>query len=246
MLRNNGVFSIVDGAHALGHLPLDVHDIGMDFMGCSGHKWLCGPAGTGVGYIRNSYNKDSWPLPDYYQGRNYGYGGNILAPSLRPPRGGYDIGAALQSYGEANTPCMYVMEDVAEFWNAIGKERIYNRVTTLSSYFKAKVAERWGPQAVLMPDKPDFNTGFSFVNPFTEHYDNPKLSQFATKLTEAGVYNSANRNLRVKVGPDPSKIQYGDVLYGSRIATHFPYCGFSEIDDLVDLMDKIVQELGGP
>jgi selenocysteine lyase/cysteine desulfurase len=245
MLRSYGVTSLIDAAQCLGHVPFDVHDIGVDFMDCSGHKFLCGPAGTGIGYIRNSFNKDIWPLHDYWQGRNYGYGGNLLLGAPRVPRGDYNLGAALQQYGEANTPCMFAMADCAEFWNAIGRERIWNRLNTLGSYFKAKVAERWGPQAVLS-DHPDFNTGFTYINPFTDHYVNTKLRLFATALTQRGVYNSANRGIRVNIGPDPSVIEYGDMLYGSRVATHFPFCGLQELDDLVDIMDEIVQELGGP
>lgn len=247
MLRSHGVTSIVDGAHTLGQLPLNVHDIGMDFLGMSGHKWLCGPAGTGLAYLRNSFNKDIWPLPDYHQGRNYGYGGGqVLAPRARVPRGDYDLGAALQQYGEANTPCMYSMGDLAIFWSAIGQERVYNRLTTLSSYFKAKIADRFGPKANVMPDNPEFNSGFSYVNPFTDHYTNAKLGPYGTALTAAGVYNSGARNLRIKVGPDPSVVAYGDNVYGIRVATHFPFCGLKEIDDLVDLMDEILQAQGGP
>ena len=247
MLRSRGVTSIVDGAHILGHVPLDVHDIGMDFLGMSGHKWLCGPAGTGLAYLRNSFNKDIWPLPDYFQGRNYAYGGGqVLVPRARPFRGDYDLGAALQQYGEANTPCMYAMEDLARFWNKIGQERVYNRLLTLSSYFKAKVAERFGPQANVMPDNPAFNCGFAFVNPFTDLYTNAKLGPFATALTAAGVYNSGARNLRIKVGPDPSVVAYGDNVYGIRVALHFPFVGLKEIDDLVDLMDETLQAQGGP
>ena len=247
MLRSHGVFSIVDAAHVLGMLPVNVHDVGMDFMGCSGHKWTCGPAGTGVAYLRNSFNKDIWPLPDYFPGRNYGYGGGqILVPQPRPYRGDYDLGALLQQYGEINTPCLYAFEDCAEFWNSIGKDRIYNRLTTLSSYYKRKFAEKFGPQGNVMPDNPDFNTGFSYTNPFNDHYTNTKLNQFRTKLTERGVYNAASRNLRIKVGPDPSVIAPGDNIWGSRVATHFPFCGKEEIDDLIGIMAEIVKELGGP
>jgi isopenicillin-N epimerase len=247
MLRSHGVASIVDGAHVLGHLSLDVHDLGMDFMGMSGHKWLCGPAGTGLAYIRNSFNKDSWPLPDYYQGRTYGYGGGqVLIPRARVPRGDYDLGAALQQYGEANTPCMYAMEDLARYWNAIGETRVHNRLLTLSSYFKTRVAERFGSHANVMPDNPDFNCGFAYVNPFTDKYTNAKLTPFATALTAAGVYNSGARNLRIKVGPDPSVVAYGDNVYGIRVALHFPFVGLKEIDALVDLMDETLQAQGGP
>ncbi|MBI4469160.1 MAG: aminotransferase class V-fold PLP-dependent enzyme [Acidobacteria bacterium] len=43
---------MVDGAHPVGLMPVDVRDIGCDFYVASGQKWLCGPPGTGLLYAR--------------------------------------------------------------------------------------------------------------------------------------------------------------------------------------------------
>jgi L-cysteine/cystine lyase len=45
---------LLDGAQALGAIPLDVHALGCDYYAASGQKWLCGPAGTGCLYVRGS------------------------------------------------------------------------------------------------------------------------------------------------------------------------------------------------
>ena len=42
-----GALAIVDAAQAAPHLPLDVQDLGVDFIGFTGHK-LYGPSGVGV------------------------------------------------------------------------------------------------------------------------------------------------------------------------------------------------------
>lgn len=49
--RNNNVFTLVDGAQSAGVLPLDVEANAVDFYAFTGHKWLCGPEGTGALYI---------------------------------------------------------------------------------------------------------------------------------------------------------------------------------------------------
>ena len=41
----------VDAAQSAGVLPLDLPDLGVDFYAFTGHKWLCGPAGTGALYV---------------------------------------------------------------------------------------------------------------------------------------------------------------------------------------------------
>ena len=45
--RKLGVTTLVDAAQSAGHLPLDVRQIGCDFLVFSGHK-ICGPTGIGV------------------------------------------------------------------------------------------------------------------------------------------------------------------------------------------------------
>ncbi|MDH3224755.1 MAG: aminotransferase class V-fold PLP-dependent enzyme [Gemmatimonadota bacterium] len=52
LARDRGVLSHVDGAQALGMFPVDVHDLGCDSYSASLHKWLLGPIGTGMLYVR--------------------------------------------------------------------------------------------------------------------------------------------------------------------------------------------------
>jgi isopenicillin-N epimerase len=45
--RERGILTLFDGAQAVGDIPVDVGQIGSDFYAGNGHKWLCGPTGTG-------------------------------------------------------------------------------------------------------------------------------------------------------------------------------------------------------
>lgn len=49
--RRAGVMTVVDAAQSIGHCPVDVREIGCDFLAFSGHK-MCGPTGIGVLYGR--------------------------------------------------------------------------------------------------------------------------------------------------------------------------------------------------
>lgn len=52
LARDQGVWSLLDGAQSLGAIPVDLPDLACDFFVSNGHKWLCGPKGTGILYVR--------------------------------------------------------------------------------------------------------------------------------------------------------------------------------------------------
>jgi selenocysteine lyase/cysteine desulfurase len=50
--RQRGILFFVDAIQGLGVLPLDVKQTPIDFLAADGHKWLLGPEGAGVFWIR--------------------------------------------------------------------------------------------------------------------------------------------------------------------------------------------------
>lgn len=63
LARPDHSFFIVDGAQALGQLPVDVGKIGCDVFAATARKWLRSSRGTAMLYVRSSALQRMYPVP---------------------------------------------------------------------------------------------------------------------------------------------------------------------------------------
>ena len=56
------LIALLDAAQSLGHLPIDVTELGCDLLAAPGHKGLYGPLGTGVLYLNPGITDQVAPL----------------------------------------------------------------------------------------------------------------------------------------------------------------------------------------
>jgi isopenicillin-N epimerase len=91
--REAGILTVVDGAHAPGHIPLDLQDLGVDIYSGNCHKWLCSPKGSGFLYVRPEHHdwiesltiSWGWQGESTFVSRNQRQGTRDLAPFLATP-----------------------------------------------------------------------------------------------------------------------------------------------------------------
>lgn len=122
LARARGVLTHVDGAHAIGQLPLDLHDIGCDFYASSPHKWLMAPKGTGTLYVREELLERLWVNIATGDWRNF----NLKAYRF-------------SNFGTSNLSVMVGLKAALDFFHAVGPERIYARQHELATMVRDSV-----------------------------------------------------------------------------------------------------------
>jgi len=157
LARSKGILMVVDGAHPLGMMKLDLHDLGADFYAMSPHKWLDAPTGTGLLYARRASQERLWPT---------------VVTSKRPyPEGGADWAnprkGALRfdRLSQRAWPLVLATGAALDFQNAIGRERIEARVRSLAALLRSRLREIPGVK-IYTSDHPALGcglTGFTFT-----------------------------------------------------------------------------------
>lgn len=86
--KKTGAVTLVDAAQSTGHVPLNIADIGCDFLVFSGHK-ICAPTGIGVLYGRYSLLES---MPPWHGGGEMILQVRLEASTYKPPPARFEAG----------------------------------------------------------------------------------------------------------------------------------------------------------
>src|SRR5580704_1975196 len=133
--HRHGCFFFVDAIQGLGAFPLDVEKAHIDALAADGHKWMLGPEGCGILYIRKSRQDSIFPVEFGWTNvaGYHDYSSRDL--TLRPDAGRYECGTL-------NTIGCYGLKASIEFLLEVGIERIAAAVQALADQLAEGAASK--------------------------------------------------------------------------------------------------------
>ena len=216
-----GALVLVDAAQAAPHMPIDVQDIGCDFLAISGHKML-GPSGIGVLWARRELLE---AMPPFLTG------GNMI---IRVTMEGAEWNEVPQKF-EAGTPA--IVEAIGlgaaiDYLTDIGMPNVREHERYLFQHAWAALGEIPDVRR-LGPDDPDIHAGvISFVLDAVHPHD------MATILDHHGVAVRAGHHCAQPV------MQRYDIPATTR-ASFYVYNDLDDVEALVEAVQATQRLFAG-
>lgn len=134
---------LVDAAHSFGQLEYKISELNCDYLGTSLHKWMCGPLGSGMLFIRKEKISGIWPL-------------------LSADKPESDDIRKFENLGTRSFPTEQAIHVALDFHNRIGTNRKRARLLFLRNYWINRVQEFNGVN-ILSPSNPELSCALGGV-----------------------------------------------------------------------------------
>lgn len=171
LARGRNILTVVDGAQALGMIPLELRTLGCDFYAASLHKWLNGPAGTGLLVFGEGARFRLWPAgaADQAEWEALDRTGATEGAPLQPQRAGWPASLRRFSFEiPYSAPLLHSIAPAIALQQEIGQPRIAARIRELAWYLRLELQRSNGVR-VLTPSHPEMWAGIvSFQVPGIE------------------------------------------------------------------------------
>jgi cysteine desulfurase/selenocysteine lyase len=213
--RAIGALTLVDAAQSVGHAPINVRELGCDFLAFSGHK-MCGPTGIGALYARAEVLD---AIPPWH-------GGGEMIVSVTLERSAFKKAPHRFEAGTPNIAGAIGLEAAIDYIEQIGRPAIFEHDTELAQYAMERLDELPGMR-VLGP-REERGALVGFVMKAAHPHD---LTTFADRygLALRGGHH-CNQPLMRRFG-----------LPGTTRASFYFYNTKEEIDRMIEILSEAVR-----
>jgi cysteine desulfurase/selenocysteine lyase len=210
-----GALTLVDAAQSVGHLPLDVQELGCDFLAFSGHK-MCGPTGIGALYARKEIFDSMPPW----------HGGGEMIVSVALEKSTFKKAPHRFEAGTPNIAGAIGLAAAIDYLDRIGRTAIFEHDSQLAHYAFDRLQELPGTRLFGPPEQRGALVGF--VMDAAHPHD---LTTFADQygLALRGGHH-CNQPLMRRFG-----------VSGTTRASFYFYNTTEEIDRMIEILGKAVR-----
>jgi cysteine desulfurase/selenocysteine lyase len=213
--RSVGAVTLIDAAQSIGHMPLNVQEIGCDFLAFSGHK-MCAPTGIGALYGRLEMLD---AMPPYHGGGEMIVSVTLEKSTFKKPPHRFEAGTP-------NIAGAIGLAAAIDYLEGIGRKEIFEHDVDLVHYALPKMNDLSGLR-VLGTAKERAGV-ISFVMDAAHPHD---LTTFADRygLALRGGHH-CNQPLMRRFG-----------VTGSTRASFYIYSTREEIDQMIEILEKAIR-----
>jgi cysteine desulfurase/selenocysteine lyase len=213
--REVGALTLIDAAQSIGHMPLNVQEIGCDFLAFSGHK-MCAPTGIGALYGRTEILEATPPW----------HGGGEMITSVTLEKSSYKKPPHRFEAGTPNIAGAIGLAAAIDYLEGIGRGEIFKHDVDLATYALDRMSELPGLRVIGTAKE---HAGvISFVMNAAHPHD---LTTFADRygLAMRGGHH-CNQPLMRRFG-----------VTGTTRASFYLYSTRQEIDQMIDILQKAIR-----
>jgi selenocysteine lyase/cysteine desulfurase len=213
--RRHSITYLLDACQAVGQMPVDVKEIGCDFLTATGRKFLRGPRGTGFLYVNEQLIQDLEPvIIDHF-----------AAPWVAKNR--YELRSDARRFEswENSYALRAGLAASAEYAMHIGLNEIQDRAWQLAGYLRTALQEIPGASVR------DIGSEKCAIVSFTIEAKNPDetVTQLRARNIMIGASNPASTRLDAEARSLPTVM---------RAAPHY-YNTSNEIDQLISALKEL-------
>ncbi len=213
-----GAFFLLDSCQVAGQRPLDVQELGCDFLNYTGRKFMRGMRGTGILYARSGAIGRLGQTP-FLDGRSATWTG--------PDSYEYAAGAHRFEFGEQNFAGKVALGVATNYALELGFERIQDRIGMLSARLRDSLAAI--PSITIC----DEGTDQSGIVTFTSSAMKPETIQqnLSTRSINVGAPGKSNAQLDLGLRGLDNVVRAGVHYFNTE----------DELDQLADAVQQIVR-----
>jgi len=130
----HNLLTLFDGAQATGAFSVNVRELGCDFYASNGHKWLCGPKGTGIFFVKKE-------KVDVLSPAHVG-AGSLEKVDLATGQADPWMTAQRFEFGTRAWSLTAGLGCSLSWFDSLGWKNVYDYIASLTGYFKQRILER--------------------------------------------------------------------------------------------------------